>query len=143
VARPEPVVNEVGLELAHPFIADYCKRWELPLYTDGVEEVTWLGAWYKHGLRAVAGYRPITTEFPDDLYVYGFYGDGSAYQNGAMYALGRELSKLPYGLIGVIHLANTRMLKMAIRCGFDIKKIKPEDRIAVVWRPINAQKVPA
>ena len=142
--REYPAVREIGLELAEPFIIDYCKRWQLPVYADGIELVQWLGAWYKQGLRGVVGYRHINEEYPDDLYVYGFYGDGSPLQNTALYALGRELAKLPYGLIGAIHLPNIRMLKMALHCGFDIKKIKPDDRVAIVWRPINSpQRIPA
>jgi hypothetical protein len=140
--REYPLVDEVGLELAAPFINDYCKRWQLPVHADGIEEVTWLGAWYRAGLRAVAGYRTINDEFPDDLYVYGFYGDGSKWQNSALYAVGRALCRLPYGLIGAVHLPNTRMIKMALRCGFEIKKIDPgADRIAIMWSPKGASRM--
>jgi len=136
-----PRVTTIGPELSIPFITDYCKRWELPVYTDGLSAVTWLGAIYRGGLRAVAGYRYITDEFPDDRYIYGFYGDGSSFQNTAMYALGRELALLPYGLIGSIHLGNTRMIKMALKIGFDIAKIDPTDRCAVVRSPKNAARL--
>jgi hypothetical protein len=129
-----PIVTEVGLEAAVPFIEDYCRRYDLPCEFVDVEPVQWLGAWLHSGLRAVAGIRDLPG-FPNDRYIYGFYGDGTPIQHTCMHALAHALVAMPWGLIGDVHLNNTRMLRTMMRHGWTIKKLHESDRTVSVYRP--------
>jgi hypothetical protein len=105
----KPIVAEIPESMARPFVYDYCRRWKIPFdYDENFDYghgVLWMGAFYKSSLRAVIGLIGFE-EFPDELYVYGFYGDGTAEEKRPLRGLVDFLLKMPHA--HKYHLHNGR-----------------------------------
>lgn len=110
--------------MARPFVDDYCDRWNIPYdkdvdYTYG-NAVLWMGSFYRNALRAVCGLL-VVDYLPDELFVYGFYGDNTKYQGFPIRALIDIIEKLPYTYkYGYIVLDNLPMIKAMRKYGWDI-----------------------
>lgn len=110
----KPIVSRVPEEIARPFVYDYCTRWGIPFDRDEAMEygqaVLWVGAFYKGSLRAVIGLLAVD-EIPDEVYIYGFYGDGTVSEKRPLRALIEFLFKLPYKhMFGFVHEKNSKMI---------------------------------
>ena len=100
--------------MARPFVYDYCLRWGIPFDRDEKFEygqaVLWVGAFYKSSLRAVIGLL-VDDCIPDELYIYGFYGDNTVHEKRPIRALVEFLFKLPYKkMYGFVHEKNQKMI---------------------------------
>lgn len=139
-----PLVTAIDVNMAVPFIVSYCAQFAIPCDTQGAENVNWWGAWYRNALRAVAGLMPTVPPVVahalgdldgNELFVYGIYGDGTQYEDRAVYAMIAEISALPNRLIGAILLPNQRMYRAARQRGWELQATLPCNLARVVARP--------
>ncbi len=120
----KPFLSQVPDFMARPFINDYCDRWNIQ-YDKDVDyaygnSVLWMGSFYKNSLRAVCGLY-VNDDLPGELFVYGFYGDGSPYQALPIRALIALIEDMPYNYkYGYIVADNLPMLKTIRKFGWDI-----------------------
>jgi hypothetical protein len=111
----KPIVVRITEDMARPFVYDYCQRWGIPFDRDeGMEygqAVLWVGSFYKGSLRAVIGLLAVDP-LPDEVYIYGFYGDGTVSEKRPLRALVEFLFALPYKhMFGFVHEKNTKMVE--------------------------------
>lgn len=117
-------VSRIPDFMARPFISDYCDRWKIP-YDKDVDyaygnSVLWMGGFYKESLRAVCGLF-VNDNLPGELFVYGFYGDGSKYQALPIRALIELIVQMPYNYkYGYIVADNYSMLKTIRKYGWGV-----------------------
>jgi hypothetical protein len=113
-----PVIARIGVELAAPFVLDYCRRWNVPVDNlDQAEEIWWWGCILANRMRACMGLQLMTD---DMMFVWGFFGDGSGtpQEARALATLTRLVDQLPWKLEGVILLENERMRRHARKHGW-------------------------
>jgi len=118
------MICRVGVELAAPFVFDYCRRWNIPVDNpDRLEDIWWFGAILDLHLRAAMGVQLITD---DTMFVWGFFGDGSGTpeEARAIATLTRLVDGLPWKLEGVILLENERMRRHARKHGWRFDRIE-------------------
>lgn len=119
----KPMIGQIDDVMARPFVLDYCKRWNIPCeldedYTYG-KAVAWFGGFYQGALRAVCGLF-VADETPDDLFVYGFYGDGSKLQAAPLRGLMEFVEHAPFkNKYGYILADNLAMLRAMRKIGWD------------------------
>jgi len=141
----KPFLSQIDDHLARPFIADYCNRWGIPLdkdedYAYG-SAVLWMGSFYRGALRAVCGLYA-NDSLPDELFIYGFYGDGTKYQALPIRALIALIEDMPYNYkYGYIVSDNLPMLKTMRKFGWDVLEngLLPDGR-EVVKAGINGRR---
>lgn len=117
----KPVLAAIPDHMARPFVYNYCKAWGIPFDADTDFEygqaVLWMGAFYKGGLRAVIGLMGFD-EIPDDLYIYGFYGDGTPNEKRPLRGLIDFLFRFPQpNKYGFVHVKNKKMLDLWAKYG--------------------------
>ena len=120
------MIAKVGVELAAPFVFDYCRRWHIPVENpDRLDDIWWFGVIIENRLRAMVGLQLITD---DTMFVWGFFGDGSgtADEARAIATISRLIDQLPWKLEGVILLENERMRRHARKHGWRFHKIDTE-----------------
>lgn len=114
----KPAIGQIDEIMARPFVIDYCKRWNITCdpdedYTYG-RAVAWFGGFSRGSLRAVCGLF-VSDSTPDDLFVYGFYGDGTKFQSASLRGLMEFVEKAPfknkYGYIVADNIAMLRAMK--------------------------------
>jgi hypothetical protein len=133
----KPFLSQIEPHMARPFVNDYCDRWNIPYdkdvdYTYG-NAVLWMGSFYRNALRAVCGLL-VSDSLPDELFIYGFYGDGSQYQALPIRALIDIIEKMPYNYkYGYIVSDNAPMLKTMRKFGWDVieEGLMPDGRECV------------
>ncbi len=131
-----PKITQIPAEWAVPFVKDYCRRWDIPYDRD--EEmiygkgVLWMGALYQGALKAVCGVFA-ADELPGELFVYGFYGDGTKHQFAPLRALIEFINKLPYNdKYGYILADNAKMVRILHKYGWEVRSTE----INAYGRPI-------
>jgi len=122
----KPFLSQIEAHMARPFRSGYCDRWNIKYDKDENYEygnsVLWMGSFYKNSLRAVAGLY-VNDNLPGELFVYGFYGDGSKYQALPIRALIALVEDMPYNhKYGYIVADNALMLKTCRKFGWDIEE---------------------
>lgn len=133
----KPFLSQIPDHMARPFINDYCDKWGIP-YDKDVDyaygnSVLWMGSFYKNSLRAVCGLF-VSDDLPGELFVYGFYGDGTKYQALAIRALIALIEDMPYNhKYGYIVADNAAMLKTCQKFGWVIEEegLLPDGRDVV------------
>lgn len=133
----KPFVSQIDAHMARPFISDYCDRWQIPYDKDADyaygNSVLWMGGFYRNALRAVCGLL-VNDNLPDEMFVYGFYGDGSKYQAFPIRALIDIIEKMPYNSkYGYIVADNLPMLRAMRKFGWDVLEegLMPDGRPVV------------
>lgn len=112
------MIARIGVELAAPFVFDYCNRWNIPVENpDCLDDIWWWGGILDLRLRAAMGLQLVTD---DTMFVWGFFGDGSGTpeEARAIATLTRLVDALPWRLEGVILLDNERMRRHARKHGW-------------------------
>jgi hypothetical protein len=135
--RVKPMVSQIEAHMARPFINNYCDRWGIP-YDKDVDysygnSVLWLGGFYRDALRAVCGLL-VNDNLPDEMFVYGFYGDGTKYQAPPLRALIDIIEKMPYTYkYGYIVSDNLLMLRTIRKFGWEVleRGLLPDGRDVV------------
>lgn len=113
------------MEIATPFVLDYCRRWNVPVENeDCAEHIWWWGVIIENRLRALVGLQLVAD---DTMFVWGFYGDGSGTpeEARAIAVISRIIDTLPWKLEGVILLENERMRRHARKHGWRFHDVAP------------------